>query len=58
MQEAGLRPGQIVLGGLSDGVSGRTALTGRTCESRVKPEEREVFEDICKGNIAILDLSF
>ena len=56
-QDSGLQPGQVVLDGLSDGLSGGMALTGRTYEGRVKPEEREVFEDICKGHIAILDLS-
>ena len=56
-QESDLRPGQVVLDGLSDGLNGSTVLTGRTYESRVKPEERKVFEDICVGNIAILDLS-
>ena len=56
-QEPGLQPGQVVLDGLSDGLGGGMALTGRTYESRVKPEERKVFEDICRGNIAILDLS-
>lgn len=56
-QESGLRPGQIVLDGLSDGLSGGTALNGRTYASRVTPEERELFEDICRENIAILDLS-
>lgn len=56
-QDSVLQPGQVVLDGLSDGWSGGMALTGRTYESRVKPEERAVFEDICKGHIAILDLS-
>lgn len=56
-QDSGLQPGQVVLDGLSDGLSSGKAMTGRTYESRVKPEERAVFEDICKGHIAILDLS-
>lgn len=56
-QESGLQPGQVVLDGLSDGLSSGMALTGRTYESRVKPEERAVFEGICEGNIAILDLA-
>lgn len=55
-QESGLRPSHVVLDGLSDGLSGNLVSTGRTYESRVKPEERKVFEDICRGNIAILDL--
>ena len=56
-QESGLQPGQVVLDGLSDGLNGSTALSSRTYESRVKPHERNDFEDICRGNIAILDLS-
>lgn len=57
VQQAGLQPGQVVLDGLSDNLSGGKNLTGRTYESRVKPEERKVFEEICQGNIAILELS-
>ena len=57
VHDTGLQPGQVVLDGLSDGLSDGTALTGRTFDSRVKPEEHGVFESICKGNIAILDLS-
>ena len=56
-QEAGLHPGQVVLNGMSDSLSGGMKLDGRTYESRVKPEERAVFESICRGNIAILELS-
>ena len=53
----GLHAGQVVLEDLPDRTNDGTALSGRTYESRVKPEEREVFETICKGNIAILELS-
>lgn len=56
-QQAGLHPGQVVLDGLSDSLDAGMKLEGRTYESRVKPDEREVFENICQGNIAILELS-
>ena len=49
--------GQVVLEDLPDRTNDGTALSGRTYESRVKPEEREVFETICNGNIAILELA-
>ena len=55
--EGGLQPGQVVLEGLADRTHDGTALCGRTYDSRVKPEEREVFQHICKGNIAILELA-
>ncbi|KAL3138653.1 hypothetical protein ABBQ32_006413 [Trebouxia sp. C0010 RCD-2024] len=57
VHEAGLHPGQVVLDGLSDSMSAGMKLDDRTYESRVKPEEREVFENICRDNIAILQLS-
>ena len=53
-QTDGLTAGDVVLGGLSHG---STNLSGRTWEFRVKAEERDVFEEVCKGHIAILELS-
>ena len=56
-KEGGLRPGQIMLQGLSDGDNNGRTLTGRTYESRIVPQEREVFANICHGNVAILEFS-
>lgn len=56
-QTWGMTPGQVVTGGVADGVSRGQSLSGRTGEYRVKAEERAVFEDVCKGHIAILELS-
>ena len=52
-----MQPGDVVPGQLSDGVSQGAPLHNRTYSSRVLPEERQVFEDICKGHIASLELS-
>ena len=52
-----LQPGNVVLNECSDGLARADDLAGRAFESRVLPEERQVFERICKGHVAILELS-
>lgn len=52
-----MQPGDVVPGQLTAGTSQDAKLSNRTFNPRVLPEERGVFEDICKGHIAILDLS-
>lgn len=52
-----LKAGCIVNAGLADGLRVDKAMSGRTCEFRVKAEERAVFEELCKDHIAILELS-
>ena len=56
-QTWGMTAGQVMNGKVADGVSKDQSLSGRTGEYRVKAEERAVFEDVCKGHIAILELS-
>ena len=49
-----MHPGDVV----PDHLTHKDAeLSDRTFEPRIVPEERRVYEDICKGHIAILDLS-
>lgn len=52
-----LKPGSVVNAGLADGLSVDKTMSGRTCEFRVKAEERTVFEEVCNDHIAILELS-
>ena len=54
---ASLHAGDVVSNERTNGLAGSETLSGRSCEPRVLPEERQVFERICKGHIAILDLS-
>lgn len=54
---ASLHAGDVVSNEHTNGLAGSETLSGRSYEPRVLPEERQVFERICKGHIAILDLS-
>lgn len=54
---ASLQPGDVVPDKQSNGLGNRDTLSARSCEPRVLPKEREVFERICKGHVAILELS-
>ena len=56
-QLAGMQAGVVANGGLFDEHSNSRQLSGRTCELRVKADEREVFEQVCQGHIAKLELS-
>ena len=52
-----MKAGNVVNACLADGLSVDKTMSGRTCESRVKAEERGVFDEVCKDHIAILELS-
>ena len=56
-QTNGMQAGDVVNGGIANGMSDSKSLSGRTCEFRVKAEERAVYEEVCKDHIAILELS-
>ncbi len=56
-QTNGMQAGDVVNGDIAKGMSDSKSLSGRTCEFRVKAEERSVFEEVCKDHIAILELS-
>ena len=56
-QTNGMQAGDVVNGGIANGMSDGNSLSGRTCEFRVKAEERAVYEEVCKDHVAILELS-
>ena len=56
-QLAGMQAGVVANGVLSDEHSSSSDLSGRTCDFRVKADERELFQQVCKGHIAKLELS-
>ena len=54
---ASLQAGEVVSIKGTNGLADDKKLRGRSYEPRVLSDERQVFEKICKGHIAILDLS-
>ena len=56
-QLAGMQAGVVTNGGLSSGTQTSKSLSGRTYESRVQAAERQIFEQVCDGHIAKLELS-
>ena len=56
-QANGMQAGDVVNGGIANGMSDGKSLSGRTCEFKVQAEERALYEEICKDHIAILELS-